>query len=74
MIRTILVPENKRIVFFMPKEYVGKRGRVIILPEDKYIRTEKKKISFTSISLDTRGWKFNREEAEDLQHKQIYRR
>ncbi|MDR1526095.1 MAG: hypothetical protein LBS46_00295 [Dysgonamonadaceae bacterium] len=67
MIRTVFVPDNENVVFSVPKEYVGKRIEVTILPADDilvdYITPEKKKISFTSVSLDTRGWKFDREEA-----------
>lgn len=70
MIRTVFIPEAEEFVFSIPKEYVGKRIEVTMLPADdiieEYIRPDdKKKITFTSISLDTRGWKFDREEANE---------
>ena len=68
MVRTILVPESENIVFSLPKEYVGKQIELIILPADDILvehdlSPQKKKVQFSAVSLDTRDWKFDREEA-----------
>ncbi|MDR0505431.1 MAG: hypothetical protein LBH32_01240 [Dysgonamonadaceae bacterium] len=67
MIRTVFIPKTDKVVFSLPKEYVGKEIEVTILPandiSDEYITPDKRKTSFTAVSLDTRGWKFDREEA-----------
>ncbi|MDR0733289.1 MAG: hypothetical protein LBF08_04420 [Dysgonamonadaceae bacterium] len=67
MIRTVLVPESENVVVSVPKKYVGKCVEITILPVNdapvEYATPEKRKPHFTAISLDTRGWKFDREEA-----------
>ena len=67
MIRTICVPENNRFLFILPDEYVGKRLEITIMQENEisvnYVIPEVKKTKFNAVSLDTRNFKFNREEA-----------
>ncbi|MDR3287710.1 MAG: hypothetical protein LBT27_09760 [Prevotellaceae bacterium] len=65
MIRTIFVPQNDSITLPIPKEYIGKALEIIAFPKDEIHEKEyiKKKITFNAISIDTREYKFDREEA-----------
>lgn len=68
MIRTILTPNKPIISFEIPKEYVGKRIEVIAFARDEEFVAEdvmKKKVTFNALSVDTKGYKFNREEANE---------
>jgi hypothetical protein len=61
----------------MPREYVGKNVKITVLPAENYVPERKKvhftdwgisipkekKVTFDAISIDTRGYKFDREEA-----------
>lgn len=52
----------------LPNEYVGKQLEVIAFmleDESKIPENEKKHVTFDTVSLDTRGYKFNREEANE---------
>ncbi|MCL1934305.1 MAG: hypothetical protein FWF53_10910 [Candidatus Azobacteroides sp.] len=67
MIRTICVPESNRFLFILPDEYVGKRLEITIMQENEiavnYAVPEAKRVKFNAVSLDTRNFKFDREEA-----------
>jgi len=65
MIRTVFTPQNGNFVFPIPTEYIGKELEMIIFPTDKILSKPlpRKKITFNAISIDTRQYKFNREEA-----------
>jgi hypothetical protein len=66
MIRTILIPRQKTISFDIPESYVGKELEVIAFSTGEGMAEEnavKKQVSFNAISIDTRGFKFNRDEA-----------
>ena len=66
MIRTIVTPDKQTISFDIPKEYVGKEIEVIAFAIDEGITKEepaRKKVSFTALHVDTKDYKFNREEA-----------
>ena len=67
MIRTICIPESNRFLFILPDEYVGKRLEVTIMQENEisvnYVMPKTKKVKFNAMSLDTRHFKFDREEA-----------
>lgn len=68
MIRTIIVPNKQTISFDIPKDYVGRQIEVIAFAQDEGIfndKPEKKKVTFTALSIDTRGYKFNRDEANE---------
>jgi hypothetical protein len=81
MIRTVFVPQNDSFVFPIPTEYIGKELEINIFPTDElpagYIRQLTndnpikplfpKKATFNAISLDTRQFTFNREEANARQ-------
>jgi hypothetical protein len=67
MIRTIFIPHNDNVVFPIPKEYVGRELEMILFPVEEVVQksTSLKKATFNSISIDTRGYQFNREEANE---------
>jgi hypothetical protein len=54
------------ISFNIPKEYVGKQIEVIAFAKGEGINGEspvKKTVTFNALSIDTKGYKFNRDEA-----------
>jgi len=68
MIRTIIIPNSRTISFDVPKKYIGKEIQVIAFEkeerkEDKHLN--KKTVSFDTILIDTKKFKFNREEANE---------
>lgn len=68
MIRTFIIPDKQTITFDIPKEYIGKRIEVIAFAKDEEITKEQPKqkiVSFDALDIDTRDYKFNREEAND---------
>lgn len=63
MVRTIIPPPKQRISFEIPKEYVGKQVEVIAFAKGEGVvdeKTGKKQLSFNALSIDTRGFKFDR--------------
>jgi hypothetical protein len=68
MIRTIIKAKKNYLTIQLPNEYVGKQLEVIafMLDEEKEEnKSEIKNVSFDAVSLDTRGFKFNRDEANE---------
>jgi hypothetical protein len=68
MIHTIVTPLKQTISFDIPKDYVGKQIEVIAFAKGEGITKEqpaKKNVTFNALSIDTRGYKFNRDEAND---------
>jgi len=65
MIRTVFTPQNNNFVFPIPTEYIGKQLEIIVFPTDEIFSKPlpAKKVTFSAISIDTRQYKFNREEA-----------
>jgi len=66
MIRTIVTPCTETVFFNVPKEYIGKELEVIAFTKGEGLHNRemsKKQVSFTALSIDTKGLKFNREEA-----------
>ena len=65
MIRTVFIPQNDNFVFPIPIEYIGKELEIIIFATDEVLSKSSpfKKATFNAISIDTREYKFNREEA-----------
>jgi hypothetical protein len=65
MIRTIFTPQNDNFVFPIPTEYIGKELEMIVFPTADILSKSllPKKATFNTISIDTRQYKFNREEA-----------
>jgi len=69
MVRTIITPDKDTISFGIPKDYVSKQIEVIVFAKDEELTQEptiKKKVSFTALAIDTLGYKFNRNEANEL--------
>ena len=66
MIRTLITPEERDILIRVPEDYIGKRVEVIAfkLEENNDIGS-KKPASFNALKLNTIGYKFNREEANE---------
>ena len=70
MIRTIIIPDTETAYFNVPKEYIGKELEVIAFAKNEAIEIEepaKKQVSFSALSIDTKGFKFNRDEANDIE-------
>jgi len=68
MIRTIVTPDKESISFDIPKNYVGKQIEVIAFAKDEGINKELhagKSVSFTVLHVDTKNYKFNRDEANE---------
>jgi hypothetical protein len=65
MVRTVLIPQNDSVVFPIPKEYIGKELEFIVFSTEEILSkpTLSKKVTFNAISIDTRKYKFDREEA-----------
>ena len=68
MIRTIVTPADQTITFDIPSMYIGKQIEVIAFAKDEEIGKDifsQKEVSFNALKIDTRGYKFNREEANE---------
>ncbi|MBL7794065.1 MAG: hypothetical protein JNK77_17180 [Saprospiraceae bacterium] len=68
MIRTILTVDNNKLTLLLPDDFLGKQVEIIafILDEVKSQAASKKKLkTFSAIELDTRGYSFNRDEANE---------
>ncbi len=69
MIRTVIVPDKNLLSFNIPDDYIGKKLEIIAFAVDELsedvIYTTKRRKSFSAIKLKTKGFKFNREEANE---------
>jgi hypothetical protein len=70
MIRTSIIPDKNTvsISISVPDNYFGKEMEVIAFTKKEGLEISalpEKKASFTAISIDTRGFKFNRDEANE---------
>ena len=71
MIRTIVVPDKQEISIslFVPENYIGKEVEVIAFSKREVMEEQRgeiaKKATFNALSIDTRGFKFNRDEANE---------
>ena len=65
MIRAVFIPQNDNFVFPIPTEYIGKELEIIVFPTEEILSKPlpSKKATFSAIAIDTRQYKFNREEA-----------
>jgi len=66
MIRTIVTVDNNNLTLVLPDDYLGKQIEVIafVIDEAKEkVENSGRSKTFNAIRLDTRGFKFNREEA-----------
>ena len=68
MIRTIIIPNTQTVTFNMPEDYIGKEVEVIAFTKNEGIDTKEsieKQVSFNALSIDTKNYKFNRNEANE---------
>ena len=68
MIRTIVTANQNNLTLTLPDDFLGKRIEVIafVIEEAKAKTTKfKKSKTFAAVRLDTRGFKFNRDEANE---------
>lgn len=68
MIRTVVTPKKNLLSFHIPDKYIGKKMEVIAFALDEntddltYSKIHK---SFSAINISTKGYKFNRDEANE---------
>jgi hypothetical protein len=69
MIRTVITPDKNLLSINIPDKYIGKKMEVIAFlmdePAEDVIYTAKRSKSFSAIKLNTKGFKFNRDEANE---------
>ncbi len=70
MIRTTITPQKTivNVSLSVPENYIGKELEVIAFTKKEGLEAEEpaeKKVSFAALSIDTRGFKFNRDEANE---------
>ena len=70
MIRTFVTPnaDTVNVSLSIPKDYIGRELEVIAFATDEGVQSNeqaKKKVSFTVLHVDTKGYKFNRDEANE---------
>ena len=69
MIRTVITPDKNILSFNIPDKYIGKKMEVIAFaidePAEDVIYTTKSHKTFSAIKLNTKGFKFNRDEANE---------
>jgi len=69
MIRTVIIPKNNILSFNIPDKYIGKKMEIIAFaldePSEDVIYSSKSSKSFSAIKLSTKGFKFNRDEANE---------
>jgi hypothetical protein len=67
MIRTIVTPDEDNIMLSIPKNYVGEEIEVIVFSREEGFQMipKAKRVTFNSLSIDTRNFKFNRDEANE---------
>ncbi len=66
MLRTILTITQKNLTIDLPEAFVGRQVEILAFIIDKTSSTSNSaRKTFTSLKLDTRNFKFNREEANE---------
>jgi hypothetical protein len=68
LIRIILTPNAQTVSIDIPEDYIGKEIEVIAFAIDEGIikdHSARKEVSFTALHVDTKDYKFNREEANE---------
>jgi hypothetical protein len=69
MIRTVIIPENNTLSFNIPDKYIGKKMEIIAFavdePSEDIIYSGRSHKSFSAIRLNTKGYKFNRQQANE---------
>ena len=68
MIRTVFTADKNIVTLPLPDNFIGKQVEIIAFTVDEgkqSIQNKKKQVSFNAVKLDTRGFKFNRDEANE---------
>ena len=68
MLRTIITLDKNNLTLLLPDDFLGKQIEVIAFVVDEAkakAATFTKTKTFSAIQLDTRGYKFNRDEANE---------
>jgi len=69
MIRTVITPDKNLLSINIPDKYIGKKMEVIAFlvdePAEDVIYTAKRSKSFSAVKLYTKGFIFNRDEANE---------
>ena len=68
MIRTTVTPDKDNIMISIPKDYIGIEIEVIAFTKEEGMYKKNnfaKRVTFNSLSIDTRNFKFNRDEANE---------
>ncbi len=70
MIHTKIIPNDTlvNLSFYVPIDYIGKEVDVIAFTQNEGLQSKdasKKQVSFTALSIDTKGFKFNRDQANE---------
>lgn len=68
MIRKILKVNSDIVSIDVPKNYIGKMLEIIAFTKDEEldkVSFRRRTATFDALSLDTRGFKFNRDEANE---------
>jgi hypothetical protein len=63
-----VIPDTQTVFFDVPQEYIGKEIEVIAFSKNDYLNTtpqSPKKVSFDALALNTLGFKFDRNEANE---------
>ena len=70
MIRTVIIPDKRTISISLsiPENYIGKEMEVIAFTKKEGLSSKElieKDVTFNALSIDTKGYKFNRDEANE---------
>ncbi len=70
MIRTTIIPEKTEVNVHLsvPENYIGKEMEVIAFTIKEGLEKKEagnKKVTFSALSIDTKGYKFDRDEANE---------
>lgn len=66
MIRTVITAEKNTLILPLPDDYIGKQLEVIAFAIDEPVKQPKRAVAkdvFKALKFDTRGFKFDRDEA-----------
>ncbi len=70
MFTQIITPTQESIVLDVPREMIGHKVKVTLDPIERpqkpiFNTVEEVHAAFNAVRIDTRGWKFNRDEANE---------
>jgi hypothetical protein len=68
MIRTVVTADRNTLILPLPDSYIGRKLEVIAFAIDEPVKQDKRALAkdvFKALKFDTRGFKFNRDEANN---------